>query len=119
MEFFERYAPLLVFLLVMILLFVLFSMIFIKKKRLVTTKKPFNPEVAKRLYEALGEGNVLACSLEHQRLKVRVSSLKRVSRDKLKETHFPAAVKGKEITLFVRYYPEDMYQYIDEKIKGV
>ncbi len=118
MAFLERWAPTIILMLVLIGIFVFFAYMFMKKTRVVKTTKPFNIDVAKKLYEALGESNVLSCSLEHQRLKVRVSSLKRVNREKLKETHFPAAVKGKEITLFVRYYPEDMYQYVDSKVKG-
>mgnify|MGYP002152251831 CR=1 FL=1 len=102
---------------IIILIFFIFMMIFIKKKRITEPKKPFNPEIAEKLYQALGETNVKKVSLEHQRLKVLVTSLKQVKREKLKETQFPAAVKGKEITLFVRYYPEDMVRYLEEKIK--
>lgn len=101
----------------LILIFILFLMIFIKKKRFVEPKKPFNPEVALKLYQALGEHNIKQVTLEHQRLKVTVASLKMVKREKLKETQFPAVVKGKEITLFVRYYPEDMFKFIEEKTK--
>lgn len=99
------------------LILFIFLMIFINKKRFTEPKKPFNPDRAEKLYQALGRLNVRHVTLEHQRLKVTVTSLKQVNREKLKETQFPAAVKGKEITLFVRYYPEDMYRYIEEKTK--
>ena len=101
----------------LLLIFFIFLMIFINKKRFTEPKKPFNPDRAEKLYQALGRLNVRHVSLEHQRLKVTVSSLKQINREKLKETQFPAVVKGKEITLFVRYYPEDMYHYLEEKTK--
>jgi hypothetical protein len=102
---------------ILFLIFFIFLMIFIKKKRWTEPKKPFNPEIAEKLYQALGGSNVKSVSLEHQRLKVLVSSLKQVKREKLTETGFPAAVKGKEITLLVRYYPEDMCHYLEDKTK--
>ncbi|MBN2267814.1 MAG: hypothetical protein V3569_03030 [Acholeplasmataceae bacterium] len=103
----------------LIFIFLMFMMIFVRKKRFTEPKKPFNPEVALKLYQALGGSNIKSLSLEHQRLKVTVGSLKQIHREKLKETQFPAAVKGKEITLFVRYYPEDMYRYLEEKTKEI
>ncbi len=103
----------------LIFIFLMFMMIFVRKKRFTEPKKPFNPEVALKLYQALGGSNIKSVSLEHQRLKVTVGSLKQIHREILKETQFPAAVKGKEITLFVRYYPEEMVRYLEEKTKEI
>lgn len=116
MEFLMKYGPILIVIVVLIVLFVIFTTIFLKRSR-IAPQKPFNSEVAEQIIAAIGKNNIKNVSLANSRLKILVQSLKQIDRKKLKETNFPAIVKGKEVTLLIRYYPEEIHKYIKGAIK--
>lgn len=66
-----------------------------------------------------GTLNILDLSLEHQRLKVKVTDLKKVDQTLLKQLNIPAFLKGKELTLLIKHHPKEVLSYLSERRKEV
>lgn len=69
------------------------------------------------LMNALGEkDNLSSVSLEHQRLKVIVKDIKKVSSQTLQTLKIPVFLKGKELTLLIKHQHQAVFQYLKKEI---
>jgi phosphotransferase system IIB component len=90
-----------------------------KAKNLVS-KNQFDESFSIELLHSLGSIiNLKSVSIEHKRLKVIVKDLKKVNANSLTKMNAPAILKGQEITILVKNHPNQVYQYLNDKIKGV
>lgn len=65
------------------------------------------------LIKALGtEENIQSATQEHQRIRLVIHDLKKVSSTALKALNTPAFLKGKELTLLVKHHAKDVVRHI-------
>jgi excinuclease ABC subunit A len=83
-------------------------------------KNQFDESFSIELLHSLGSiNNLKSVSIEHKRLKVIVKDLKKVNASSLTKMNAPAILKGQEITILVKNHSNQVYQYLNDKIKGV
>lgn len=95
----------------LLIILIIFGVIFLKPK-----KKVITPSLdTSKLLEALGgKPNIVALSIEHQRLKINVKDLKMIQQSLLKELSIPAFLKGKELTLLIKHNAKEVMSFLSE-----
>jgi phosphotransferase system IIB component len=116
----ENYLILILAVIATFLIVLLFLTSYKQKVKKVVIKNQFDENFSETLLHSLGNvSNLKSISIEHKRLKVLVKDLKKVDAASLRNIGAPAILKGLEITILVKNHPNQVYQYINEKIKGV
>lgn len=88
-----------------------------KKKKSKTSEQAFDASQLPILIDALGhKDNLSAVSLEHQRLKVVVKDIKKVSSQTLQTLKIPVFLKGKELTLLIKHQNKAVFHYLKKEI---
>lgn len=95
---------------------VMIIIVFYSKSNVIDqAKQKFDPVFLERLVKSLGgKENIVEVTSEHQRLKVKIVSIKDVSSEELKALDLGAFLKGKEITLLIKHHMKDVITYINE-----
>ena len=106
----------------MLIVVIIFISVFIRyirqaNKPTIRAKKQFDIKIAQDILQAFGVDNILDISLANSRLKVTVFSIKLINTELLKQINIPTIVKGNEITLLIKDYPEEILNYIKGALK--
>ena len=104
--------------LLMIVLVVSISLnLYLRKKKPSTQRKAISKAYIEVLKEALGQDNLTAVKIEHERVKFIINDIKKCDLKILKGFSKEGVfVKGKEITMAFNENPNDIKKYLESEI---
>jgi phosphotransferase system IIB component len=106
----------LVIALIMTLLLLIYTSIQKKKK---PKQELLNDTFLDELTNALGgSSNIVLATREHQRLKVKITDLKKIQAPLLEKLKLGAFLKGKEVTLLIKHHTEKVEKHLNANRKG-
>ncbi|WP_162140267.1 PTS transporter subunit EIIB [Haploplasma axanthum] len=117
----QKNLPVIIIIGVVIILLIIISVLLVLKSK----KKPkekiekISIEILENLYQALGsKNNIKSIEKEQQRLRLVLIEPKKVNAKYLVELKIPAFLKGNELKILIKGQSNEVYEYINNKIKG-